>query len=216
MINRSELKLEAKKVLSGSLIDYCVLTLLYLMVAALNEKLGGLLYILVAAVVLPAITMLLTKASLRGIRTGSYKLTEFNMDGFVSFWVKWFVMQVIVGGVAVIAPVMISIILGSITTTFAGLTTILFLAVLAGMILAVYFSLELALVPYISIDRPDLSISETLRLSSELMKNHKTEVLTLWCSFILWGLLVAVTFGIASIYVIPYFHLTMANYYNKR
>ncbi|MCG0823340.1 integral membrane protein [Lactiplantibacillus plantarum] len=54
---------------------------------------------------------------------------------------------------------------------------------------------------------------DAISKSRALMNGHKWEYFMLQISFIGWGLLIMVTFGIAAIWVQPYYHLTMANYY---
>lgn len=58
-----------------------------------------------------------------------------------------------------------------------------------------------------------ISCRDAISKSRSLMNGHKWEYFMLQLSFIGWGLLIMVTFGIAAIWVQPYYHLTMANYY---
>lgn len=58
-----------------------------------------------------------------------------------------------------------------------------------------------------------ISCRDAISKSRALMNGHKWEYFLLQLSFIGWGLLIMVTFGIAAIWVQPYYHLTMANYY---
>lgn len=58
-----------------------------------------------------------------------------------------------------------------------------------------------------------ISCRDAISKSRALMNGHKWEYFMLQISFIGWGLLIMVTFGIAAIWVQPYYHLTMANYY---
>ena len=41
------------------------------------------------------------------------------------------------------------------------------------------------------------------------------DLFVIFLSFIGWGLLCAVTFGIAGVYVFPYMEATMVNFYNE-
>lgn len=54
---------------------------------------------------------------------------------------------------------------------------------------------------------------DAISKSRALMNGHKWEYFMLQLSFIGWGLLIMVTFGIAAIWVQPYYRLTLANYY---
>lgn len=68
---------------------------------------------------------------------------------------------------------------------------------------------------YILADNPELTAREALARSKEMMRGHKMELFVLQLSFIGWYLLVSITFGIASIYVVPYMNATTANFYNS-
>ena len=68
---------------------------------------------------------------------------------------------------------------------------------------------------YILAENPDMTASEALNESKLIMDGHKMEFFVLQLSFILWALLTVVTFGIASVYVMPYQQLTFTNFYHN-
>lgn len=69
-------------------------------------------------------------------------------------------------------------------------------------------------VPYILAENPDLDHNRVLKLSKEMTRGYKGSIFVTQLSFILWGLLAAVTFGIVGIfYVNPYIHATDAEMY---
>ena len=74
------------------------------------------------------------------------------------------------------------------------------------------FSYSMA--PFILADNPNLTSSEALSESIRIMDGHKFDLFVLQLSFFWWYILGAITFGIAYIYVVPYFQTTMANFYN--
>lgn len=76
-------------------------------------------------------------------------------------------------------------------------------------------SFRYALVYFVIAENPDMSASEALAESGRLMKGHKWELFVLMLSFILWGLLSLVTFGIATIWIYPYQTVTYAAFYRK-
>lgn len=76
-------------------------------------------------------------------------------------------------------------------------------------------SYSYALAYYILADNPEMTASEALNKSKEMMNGHKMDLFVLHLSFIGWGLLVGITFGLAGIYVIPYMNATVANFYNS-
>ena len=57
------------------------------------------------------------------------------------------------------------------------------------------------------------NLSEYLLRSQELMAGYKLRWFWLQLSFIGWWILVALTFGLAAIYVVPYYNATMAEFY---
>ncbi len=68
---------------------------------------------------------------------------------------------------------------------------------------------------YILAENPDMTAREALNESKAIMAGHKMDFFVLQLSFILWALLTVVTFGIASIYVMPYQQLTFTNFYHN-
>ena len=67
--------------------------------------------------------------------------------------------------------------------------------------------------PYILIDNPDMTGEEAICESMRMMDGHKMDLFLLFLSFIGWFLLVVITFGIAGIWVYPYFYATLTNFY---
>ena len=102
-----------------------------------------------------------------------------------------------------------SILLSFLTWIFTILWSLLF--VIPGIIKA--YSYRMAFL--ILADNPELSANEALQKSKEMMKGHKLDLFILDLSFIWWFLLVAITFGVASIYVAPYIGATQANFYES-
>ena len=75
------------------------------------------------------------------------------------------------------------------------------------------FSYSMA--PFILADNPNLTSSEALSESIRIMDGHKFDLFVLQLSFFLWYILGAITFGIAYVYVVPYYEATMVNFYNE-
>jgi uncharacterized membrane protein len=70
------------------------------------------------------------------------------------------------------------------------------------------------MMPYILADCPTVTAREALRLSRRMTKGHKGKLFVLTLSFIGWGILTVLTFGILYIvYVGPYMHTTFAGFY---
>ncbi|MCR5421446.1 MAG: DUF975 family protein [Lachnospiraceae bacterium] len=64
-------------------------------------------------------------------------------------------------------------------------------------------------------ENPDMSVTECLKASKEMMMGKKMDLFVLHLSFIPWILLVLVTCGIASLYVSPYMLITETNFYHR-
>lgn len=66
---------------------------------------------------------------------------------------------------------------------------------------------------YILNDRPELSASEALNLSKQMMAGQKGKLFCLWLSFIGWILLAFLSCGIGFLWLVPYMETTFANFY---
>lgn len=64
-------------------------------------------------------------------------------------------------------------------------------------------------------ENPNIKPTEALKLSKKMVAGNRGELFVLDLSFIGWGILCAITFGLASIYVIPYYFTTVALYYEN-
>ena len=81
------------------------------------------------------------------------------------------------------------------------------------MIPGVIKDLSYAMTPFIMAENPDMTASEAIEASKQMMEGHKTELFLLDLSFLGWILLTVITFGIAGIWTIPYMSTTSANAY---
>ncbi|GHV38365.1 membrane protein [Clostridia bacterium] len=85
------------------------------------------------------------------------------------------------------------------------------LLIVPGIIKAISLSMS----EYILAEHQDYTAKDALNESARIMNGHKMEYFILQLSFILWGMLTAVTCGLAGIYVVPYINATNANFYNS-
>lgn len=83
------------------------------------------------------------------------------------------------------------------------------LLIVPGIIKAISYSQAF----YILAEHPEMSGKEALDESIIIMDGHKMDYFVLWLSFIPWMLLIAVSFGLASFYVIPYATAAFTNFY---
>ena len=85
------------------------------------------------------------------------------------------------------------------------------LFVIPGIVKSFSYSMSL----YILAENKGKSANECIKESMQMTDGHKMELFILGLSFIGWGLLVSLTFGIAAIWVLPYMQATYVNAYNS-
>ena len=85
-----------------------------------------------------------------------------------------------------------------------------FLLIIPGIIKGLSYSMG----PYIMAEHPEWTAMQCLEESKRIMRGNILSLFILQLSFLPWALLVTVTFGIASVYVVPYVSATTANFYN--
>ena len=88
-----------------------------------------------------------------------------------------------------------------------------FLWILLLIIPGIIKAFAYALVPYILVDKPELSANEAINLSKAMMKGHKFDFFWLSLSFLGWILLAILTVGIGFFWLLPYMYTTYAAFY---
>lgn len=83
------------------------------------------------------------------------------------------------------------------------------LLIIPGLIFAFQYSQAL----YVMVENPEIGIWDAMKESKRLMVGHKFELFVFNFSFILHMLLGIITFGLYYFYFIPYFQVSMHNYY---
>jgi len=68
---------------------------------------------------------------------------------------------------------------------------------------------------YLLIDDPEIEVSEALRQSKKMMHGYKTRLFYLDLSFIGWGLLCILTFGIGILWLAPYMLTSQTIFYEE-
>ncbi len=102
-----------------------------------------------------------------------------------------------------------SIVLLLLTQIFTFLWSLLFL--IPGIVK--FYSYRMSFL--ILADNPEMSATEALNKSKQIMQGHKFDLFMLDISFIWWYVLTFITLGIASVYVIPYVSATVTNFYKN-
>ena len=94
---------------------------------------------------------------------------------------------------------------------FTGLFIFLWslLLIVPGIIKAYAYSMTF----YILAENKGMPVLEAITLSRKMMNGRKMDLFLLCLSFIGWFILVLITFGIAGIWVYPYFNATLTNFY---
>lgn len=70
-----------------------------------------------------------------------------------------------------------------------------------------------AMTPFIMAENPDMSASEAITASKELMDGHKAELFTLDLTFIGWSILAALTLNLGNLALNPYKNAAYAAFY---
>lgn len=70
-----------------------------------------------------------------------------------------------------------------------------------------------ALTPYIIMDEPELTARQAITRSCEIMEGRRWKLFCLYLSFIGWGILCLLTFGIGFLWLVPYMNASIAAFY---
>ena len=70
-----------------------------------------------------------------------------------------------------------------------------------------------ALTPYILLDEPELTARQAITRSCEIMEGRRWKLFCLYLSFIGWGILSLLTFGIGFLWLAPYMNASIAAFY---
>ena len=95
------------------------------------------------------------------------------------------------------------------TGIFIGLWSLLL--VVPGIIKSFSYAMSF----FILHDNPDMKPLEAIRQSKIMMRRYKGKLFVLYLSFIGWYLLGYLTLGIGFLWILPYFYLSVANFYEN-
>ena len=85
-----------------------------------------------------------------------------------------------------------------------------FLFIIPGIVKGIAYSMT----PFILSNCPKVTATEALKLSMRMTNGYKGELFVAFLSFLGWGILSALTFGILGIvFVVPYIYVTFAGYF---
>lgn len=191
MITRKELKLKAKDQLKGNWTLSVIIFLLYSAICSLTGYPGE-----TGTIITVNILALILIGSLEvGMSRYVLKLTEYKLDLKI---------RDLFSGFDVFGK---SLLITVIYVLVVAIGMLIF--IIPGIILALMFSQSY----YILAQNPEKSAIECMKLSNNMMKNHKWELFILELSFIGWIILGSIPFGLGLLWVIPYYEVTLGNYY---
>jgi len=72
-----------------------------------------------------------------------------------------------------------------------------------------------AMTPFIMADHPELSASEAINRSKEMMEGHKLELFVLELTFFGWSILCALTMNLGRLFLNPYINASYAVFYRQ-
>lgn len=191
-MDRAFLKSQAKQQIKGKIGMLFVITLIISLVSGLATAVLSVIPVVgplaATIIVTPALALSLIRIYLN-LTQGATPEVKDAFTGFDDFWSAFKV------------------------TFLVGLYTFLWslLFVIPGIIKSFSYSMSM----YILAENKGKSAKECIRESMEMTDGHKMELFVLGLSFIGWGFLVAITFGIAAIWVAPYMQATLTNAYNS-
>jgi len=105
--------------------------------------------------------------------------------------------------------------IGRWATLYIIMTVKIFLWTLLFIIPGIIAAFNYSQAVYLMLRDPDLKPNDAIKESAKLVKGYRADLFVLGLSFILWILLVIVTFGLALLYVGPYMELTFAAFHNE-
>ncbi len=85
------------------------------------------------------------------------------------------------------------------------------LLVVPGIIAAISYSMTF----YIMVDNPQIGAQDAIKKSKQMMNGNKYRYFCLLCRFIGWFLLCLLTAGIGFLWLIPYFMVSTARFYES-
>ena len=194
-MTRKELKTRAKQQLSNNWFRAIVVLVIAFVITVFSNYLSDIYYGGIWTYILLSIVTFLIATPLELGQSIFFLNLAKNKEGKVSDIFLGYKNFIKVIGVGILINIIVSI----------GLIVF----IIPGLILSIMYSQSY----YILAENPNIGIVECLRESRLIMDGQKWNYLVLMMSFILWILLTIITFGIAGLYVIPYYELTFTNFY---
>ncbi|SDB40992.1 Uncharacterized membrane protein [Pseudobutyrivibrio sp. YE44] len=110
---------------------------------------------------------------------------------------------------------LVGIVMAEMDTMWVILAVVGGILYFAGCVMTIIKGYQYRMIPYLLIDRPDLTIKECFKMTKQMTDGYKGALFVMDLSFIGWVLLSLLTCGILIIfYVGPYIHLAEAGCYD--
>lgn len=81
--------------------------------------------------------------------------------------------------------------------------------IIPGFIKAISYSQ----IMYLLAEYPNMKINQAMKLSMKITKGYKWDLFVMYLSFLGWMILNALTLGLLSFYIVPYYQLSLVNAY---
>lgn len=200
-MNRSELKSKAKESLKGKYGESTKLFLLYILVCfGISIIISFISEIIEINVLLALILSIISMFVVYGL-----------YPGFYSFFLKISRNEEVSSNELFKHKNLFLVTIGA--TLLVGIFS--FLGSLLFIIPGIIVTLNYSMIYFVIIDNPEISVTDALRKSKEIMTGYKMDFLILLLSFFGWYILSYFTFGILLIWIAPYIMVTTANFYNE-
>ncbi len=190
-MNRAELKTAAKSQIKGKIGILFLITIIVGVISGLASLVLSLIPVVgslaATIIVTPAFSLSVIRIYLNVVKGETPEAGD-AFSGFDDFW-SAFKVTFLVG-------------------LFTFLWSLLFF--IPGIVKAYSYSMSM----YVLAENKGKPALECINESKKMTNGHKMELFVLYLSFIGWGFLCAITFGIAAIWVVPYMQATLANAYN--
>lgn len=211
-LSRSEIKQHAKDSLRGNWGIAIIVTVIYY---AITSALGFIPPLLL--VIIPPLTVGMCILSLNATRGNGVEL-ENLFDGFKLFGlsVKAYLLTFLYIFAWSLIPLALAILLAATATLgLSSMNLILIPLIIIGAIPAMIAQLDYSLVYFIIADNPTFTATEALKLSKSMMRGHRIELIVFGLSFIGWAILCIFTLFIGYLWLLPYYFVSFAGFYEQ-
>ena len=222
MLDRIQLKREAKEIVRNARVSACLFTLLYLVIVNVLDMINGYVNGTVPAYMelyfpdVPVPAFFMRVADLPGtlvlfVSVMVWLLAAVLLAGHALYHLgirrgEEMGYQSLFDGFGFVGKV---ILLQLFVTVSVALWSVLF--VIPGIIAAYRYRFAM----YNLCENPEISVMEAAGLSSRQTRGHKMDLFVLDVTFLGWNLLAALTLGIANIWITPYITQTNIGYFHQ-